>query len=276
MIKEIYWEKAIDQSNFAVDQGCLFPLETVDITKDIYSNNDFIIRKLDLSRFKKEKLIGPRVNPFDPWEKVLEIAKVGKYHQLILNKYPVQFGHILLITNRWKPQNGWLDINDWRAVKEVNNDTSGLWFFNSGPLAGASQPHRHIQLLRRDLFEKNCPREDWFLNFENYENKKEDLYKNIIVKRFNFKLNISDIYKQYLELSRKIGLGNPLYDLKPKAPYNLIITNSWIAIIKRARDNLFGYSINGLGFAGYILVTSKSNLEYLKTNGPENLLKNFV
>ena len=42
-------------------------------------------------------------------------------------------------------------IKDWRAIQQVNKDTSGLWFFNSSPIAGASQPHRHFQLLRRDL-----------------------------------------------------------------------------------------------------------------------------
>ena len=90
--------------------------------------------------------------------KILEIDKIGDNHQLILNKYPVQKGHILLITNKWKPQNGWLDIKDWRAIQQVNNDTSGLWFFNSSPIAGASQPHRHFQLLRRSKDEISYPR----------------------------------------------------------------------------------------------------------------------
>jgi len=31
-----------------------------------------------------------------------------------------------------------------------------------------------------------------------------------------------------------------------------------------------------LGFAGYLLVTEKSNINYLKKYGPEKLLENFV
>ena len=63
-----------------------------------------------MDRFNKKKIYGPKQIPFCPWEKILEIDKIGDNHQLILNKYPVQKGHILLITNEWKPQNGWLDI----------------------------------------------------------------------------------------------------------------------------------------------------------------------
>ncbi len=275
MQKEIYWEKALEQSEISIDSGNLFPLRTIDITKKYYDKKDFIIRKLDTSKFKKDFKIGPKINPFNPWDKPLEIGKIGKNHQLILNKYPVQIGHILLITNKWMPQNGWLDINDWKAIKTVNNDTSGLWFFNSGPLAGASQPHRHIQLLRRDIHENICPREKWFLNFNKCKVSNK-LFKNIIVRPFDFSSDINDIYRIYLELSMNIGLGDPIKDKIPKKPYNLLITNRWIAVIKRSNDKIFGFSINALGFAGYLLVTEKSDTRYLKLNGPEILLENFV
>jgi len=275
MQKEIYWQKALEQSKISIDSGNLFPLRTIDITKKFYDKKDFLIRKLDTSKFRKDLKIGPKINPFNPWDKPLEIGKIGKYHQLILNKYPVQIGHILLITNKWMPQNGWLDINDWDAIKFVNNDTSGLWFFNSGPLAGASQPHRHIQLLRRDIRENICPREKWFLNFNKCKVNKK-LFENIVVRPFNFSNDINDIYRIYVELSMNIGIGDPLKDKMPKEPYNLLITNKWIALIKRANDKLFGFSVNALGFAGYLLVTEKSDTRYLKLNGPEILLENFV
>ena len=116
MSKEIFWKKALEKTKLAIEEKSLFPLKTNIITSDFYQKNDFIIRKLDTSNFNKKKFYGPRQNPFSPWEKILEIDKIGDNHQLILNKYPVQKGHILLITNEWKPQNGWLDINDWRAI----------------------------------------------------------------------------------------------------------------------------------------------------------------
>ena len=276
MRKEIYWEKALQKTKISINSKSLFPLQTTDITKNLYKGNDFIIRELDITKFKKNTLIGPRINPFKPWDKILEIDSIGNGHQLILNKYPVQLGHVLLITNEWKEQNGWLDIKDWEAIKEVNKDTSGLWFFNSGPLAGASQPHRHIQLLRRDPSELSCPREKWILDLNNVNYKNEKFSKNIILKKFSKSLNEENIHEIYKDLSYKLGLGDPRNDKKPKYPYNLIFTDRWMIIIKRKTDNLFGISINALGFAGYILVTENSDIKYLRELGPEKLLEDFL
>ena len=58
--------------------------------------------------------------------------------------------------------------------------------------------------------------------------------------------------------------------------HTILITNDWIAMIKRSNDDLYGYSINGLGFAGYILVTKNSDISFLKRYGPEKLLENFI
>tara|TARA_B100000678_G_scaffold243317_1_gene214908 strand:+ start:107 stop:937 length:831 start_codon:yes stop_codon:yes gene_type:complete len=276
MRKEIYWEKALQKTKISINSKSLFPLQTTDITKNLYKGNDFIIRELDITKFKKNTLIGPKINPFKPWDKILEIDSIGNGHQLILNKYPVQLGHVLLITNEWKEQNGWLDIKDWEAIKEVNKDTSGLWFFNSGPLAGASQPHRHIQLLRRDPSELSCPREKWILALNNLNYKNEKFSKNIILKKFSKSLNEENIHEIYKDLSYNLGLGDPRNDKKPKYPYNLIFTDRWMIIIKRKTDNLFGISINALGFAGYILVTENSDIKYLRELGPEKLLEDFL
>ena len=276
MKKEIYWEKALQKTKISINSKSLFPLKTIDITKNLYKGNDFIIRELDVTKFKKNTLIGPKHNPFKPWDKTLEIDSIGYDHQLILNKYPVQIGHILLITNEWKEQNGWIDIKDWEAIKKVNKDTTGLWFFNSGPLAGASQPHRHIQLLRRNPLDLTCPREKWILNFCKVNYKSEKFSKNIIIKKFSKSLNEENIFQVYKELSNKLGLGEPKIDNKPRYPYNLIFTDNWMVLIKRKTDNIHGISINALGFAGYILVTEKSDIKYLKKFGPEKILENLL
>tara|TARA_Y100000589_G_scaffold125272_1_gene119445 strand:+ start:6688 stop:7518 length:831 start_codon:yes stop_codon:yes gene_type:complete len=276
MIKEIYWEKALAQSEISISRGSLFPLDTSVINNKIYKSDDFLIKKLDTSKFKKNFVYGPKVNPFNPWEKDLEIEKIGNNHQLILNKYPVQLGHILLITNDWKPQIGWLDIDDWLALKTVNNDTSGLWFFNSGPLSGASQPHRHLQLLRRSSQEIICPREKWILGIIEKPLKNKVYEKKIKVKKFNLSNNAESLYKTYLEIANHIGLGDPINNELPLFPYNLLITNNWIAIIRRSKDYKLGFNINALGFAGYILITDNSNLLYLEKNGAEKLLENFI
>ena len=276
MNKEIYWGKALQKTKSSINSNRLFPLKTNDITENLYKGNDFLIRELDISKFRKNILIGPKINPFKPWDNILEIDSIGNDHQLILNKYPVQLGHLLLITNEWQEQNGWLDLKDWDAIKAVNEDTTGLWFFNSGPLAGASQPHRHIQLLRRDPSELSCPREKWILKFNNVNNSNKKYAESIVVKKFSKSLNKENIHETYKVLSNKLGLGNPKIDKRPRYPYNLIFTNNWMVLVKRKTDNLHGISINALGFAGYILVTEKSDITYLKKYGPEKLLENYL
>ena len=76
--------------------------------------------------------------------------------------------------------------------------------------------------------------------------------------------------------SYAIDITKPEIDKKPRYPYNLIFTNHWIILIKRKTDNLYGISVNALGFAGYILVTEKSDMDYLKKFGPEKLLENLL
>ena len=47
MSLEIYWKKAIEQTQLSIDDESLYPLKTDIITRDLYEKDDFIIRKLD-------------------------------------------------------------------------------------------------------------------------------------------------------------------------------------------------------------------------------------
>ena len=54
---EKYWKKALEQTRLSIDDESLYPLKTNIITSDIYKKNDFIIRKLDTSKFNKKKFM---------------------------------------------------------------------------------------------------------------------------------------------------------------------------------------------------------------------------
>jgi ATP adenylyltransferase len=56
MSLEIYWKKALEQTQLSIDDESLYPLKTDIITRDLYDKDDFIIRKLDTSKFKKKNL----------------------------------------------------------------------------------------------------------------------------------------------------------------------------------------------------------------------------
>ncbi len=280
MNREIFWLKALKLTKEAINKGALIPLETKIINNNSNLYIPFEIRYLISDKPDHLKTVKSDINPFLPWDKRLEISQINNSHILILNKYPVQLGHMLLITNDWQPQNGWLRYKDMQALATVNNDTTGLWFFNSSPEAGASQPHRHIQLLRRNKSESMCPRNRWFLDLitstTNTKNILASSTKVLPLNDIKSKIESDELYNKYIRLCIQIGIGDPNIDDKPKNPYNLIITPEWIAVVKRCRDCVKGISINALGFAGYLLATKDSDMEWLERNGPVKLLERVV
>ena len=278
MQSELIWSKALDVSREAIDSGAVIPLNTVKyVSKKKLIDFELRFLKPPFPKFLIE--FGPKINPFIPWDSRLEIQSVNDKHALILNKYPVQLGHMLLITNTWKPQNGWLNIDDFEAIANVDNDTSGLWFFNSSKEAGASQPHRHFQLLPRHSNETICPRYEWFNSLLN----KRDNFKSKIshcvsikARKNNDNSKSDNLFNSYKTMVKEMKLGEMDIIQKPLKPYNLILTPDWIAMITRETDCSNGFNINALGFAGYFLGTKRSDIDLLIKFGPEEILKDVI
>ncbi|KUI65417.1 Diadenosine 5',5'''-P1,P4-tetraphosphate phosphorylase 2 [Cytospora mali] len=97
----------------------------------------------------------PPMKPFNPFEKpppASIIGTVGDGHTLILNKFAIVPEHFLIITNSFKKQTNLLEGGDLKAthacIQAYHGEGKELFaFFNSGGHSGASQPHRHLQLL---------------------------------------------------------------------------------------------------------------------------------
>ena len=278
MRREIIWSKALEVSKKAVDSGAVIPLDTTKYTSsEAFCDYELRFLKSPIPRYLRE--YGPKRNPFIPWDKRLEIESIYNKHTLILNKYPVQLGHMLLITNKWQPQNGWLNIDDFEAIENVDNDTTGLWFFNSSREAGASQPHRHFQLLPRHSYESVCPRYDWFCSLLNNKNNTNSLISHCVSikpRKSNKESCSRELYNSYRSMIYEMNLGDVELNSKPKKAYNLLMTSKWIALIKRKKDKSNGFSINALGFAGYFLGTKISNVDALINFGPEKILMDVI
>ena len=286
MGNEHFWSAALSRSSEALEHGALIPLTTSRLQCPGPGGEHFELRQLNAQLPRHHRLEGPKPNPFRPWDSELEIEAIGLEHVLILNKYPVQTGHMLLITRQWAPQVHWLTQPDWTALVEVDRDTSGLWFFNSGPKAGASQPHRHLQLLRRQSSETTCPRESWFrhvLEEGNPKRKTESTDPLIdscaLVKRPSCsdpRQEAHTLHALYRSLAMSLALGDADAEQPPLAPYNLLLTPDWLALIRRKQERASGFSLNALGFADYLLATENSDLSWLAHNGGECLLQEVV
>lgn len=285
MVDQTYWKRALEQSEQALRQKALVPLSTSRIKLSGSRADQFELRVLNDRLPKHHRSEGPKVNPFRPWDPELAIDTVGDDHVLILNKYPVQTGHMLLITREWASQVDWLTLKDWRALVSVDHDSTGLWFLNSGPLAGASQPHRHLQLLPRESNARSCPRVEWFERLLQDRSAQRDLSHDpltqscVIARRpscVNRDNEARELHALYRHLANALSLGSKESCEPPQAPYNLLLTRSWMALIRRRCEEAYGFSINALGFAGYLLATEQSDQDWIHQNGAEALLRQVV
>lgn len=267
MRAERYWRQALAVSEAARQAGALVPLGTELVS--LPGVDPFVVRRLTSRTPRHLRPEGPKPNPFLPWDLPLEVGRLASGHVLLLNKYPVQPAHLLVISQQWRPQSGWIEAADWQAVAAVAGDTGGLWFFNSSATAGASQPHRHLQLLPRRAGEVSCPlapaleaqlagAEPWPWAY-----------------RLSPRLDPqgwSDLPELYARHCQELGLGRRASDDAPRHAYNLLFNDRWFLTVRRLREHCAGFSVNGLGFAGYLLCTDHSDRTWLEQNGPWRLL----
>jgi len=287
MGEQQFWSKALVRSEQALNCGALIPLSTSTIELSGASTKHFELLQLNAALPKHHRPEGPKPNPFLPWDPQLEIERIHNHHVLILNKYPIQRGHMLLITQNWASQIQWLQPEDWRALVQVDRDSTGLWFFNSGPRAGASQPHRHLQLLPRHPDECIFPRLSWFMELLHNPSAStcndpsiDPLLNSCVIADRPFASDPDEeanlLHDLYRSLALRLGLGDQFSHEPPTSSYNLLLTQSWMALIKRSQEKAKGFSVNALGFAGYLLATERSDLNWLQSHGGEQLLRQVV
>ncbi len=265
---ERYWQQAREVAVRALEQGALVPLETQQL--QLPGLEPFQLRQLLAATPRHLGAAGPKPNPFLPWDRPLQVDHLDSGHVLLLNKYPVQGEHMLVITDHWQPQNGWLSTADWQAVTTVSADTAGLWFFNSNATAGASQPHRHLQLLPRRQGQCSCPLAPGLQAQLLGHAPSWDWSYRLCSRGAESGRELRDLY---FEMAKSLGLGDPEHDPQPRYPYNLIFDDDWFLMVRRRREHGAGFSVNGLGFAGYLLCTANSDLEWLRQHGPWRLLQ---
>ncbi|WP_411870886.1 ATP adenylyltransferase [Vulcanococcus limneticus] len=276
---ETYWQAALARSASALANGALVPLATELVSPGAWE--PFLVRRLVSATPKHLRGSGPRPNPFLPWDPRLEVTRLADRHLLLLNKFPVQQGHVLLITQQWQPQAGWLDPHDWAAVQQVSGDTGGLWFFNSCAAAGASQPHRHLQLLPRKAGESSCPLAAALLAQLGGSQGRWPWQYRLSRRRpaesgagaEGTAPGPGDLLQLYHEHAAALGLGCPSQDPAPRHPYNLLFDDDWFLTIRRRQEHWAGFSVNALGFAGCLLLTGHSDLTWLERHGPLALLQ---
>ena len=93
-------------------------------------------------------------DPFRPTDESLTIGDVEPYHKILLNKFMVIPEHLLIVTKEFEPQTDHLTLGDFQSIVSTFNQLHTekdqddyICFYNRGLYSGASQPHKHVQIV---------------------------------------------------------------------------------------------------------------------------------
>lgn len=265
----------------ALARGTLHPLTTrVEHMRD--GDVDFAVRTLVRRPEKPRAPTGDATDPFlPPWEPGLHVADLDEDHVLLLNKYSVLPDHALIVTRGFADQTELLDEANFAPWLEVLAETNALGFYNGGVEAGASQRHKHMQAVPITAREPVFPFRPLFgraasgtesgrivelpgLPFTHAAARLEPEW------RHSPRAAAGSITGLYRELWKFLGL-EPADGFQP-VPYNLLLARDWMWLVPRRRETCEGISVNGLGFAGSLLVAGKAARERLLKKGPAAVL----
>jgi len=192
-------------------------------------------------------------DPFlPPYDDELFVAEASPTHVVLLNKYPVVPDHLLVVTRAFEPQESALTDADFQALRACMERLGGLGFYNAGPLAGASQPHKHLQWI--PLPAGLLPTEALLRSPEpGFPCASADVRDPA---------RLGDLYRALLDELR----------LSPDEPYNLLLTRDAMFVVPRSRHAGEGFPLNAAGYAGSLLVRSARDLARLRAVGPRRVL----
>lgn len=245
----MFWNKAKPLAQKALKNGQLLPIAAQSCMIEQQGVNYTVYVKNTAHCQLKFASKPSDFNPFLPFESAMYVADAGSEHVCLLNKYPVLDAHLLICSKQFIPQTQLLSINDFTAWNMGLVAEEDLGFYNGGPMAGASQSHRHMQLIKTSLTIEDkitagqLPFPHQVFQYDHLE--PERLFRD-------YQLGIQTLNNHQV--------------LQPK-PYNLLLTKRWLLIIPRSRHQMNGIFTNGLNYAGHFVLNEVSQLAWLKNYG---------
>jgi len=228
---------------------------------------------------------GPPPNPFLPYEPALFVTDLTDTHRALLNQFNVLDHHLLIVTRRFVHQETLLDEADCAALSRCMADREGLGFYNGGAVAGASQPHKHLQWVPLPLAESGPAVPIAPLLPTARRAGEVGVVPGLPFRHAFVVLNpalaaqpctfAEIVHAGYRAALRAVGIAAVHRDgeLWQSAPYNLLITREWLLLVPRRQEGEAGIAINALGFAGSLFVRDQGQLALLRRRGPLAVLR---
>ncbi|WP_321909153.1 ATP adenylyltransferase family protein [Paraburkholderia sp. J11-2] len=287
------------QTAHALACGALHPIETAHTFIDDGGVRFYVrvagnLARKDTARLTPQTPVAsgsqPPRDPFLPYEPDLFVCDLSPTHVALLNKFNVIDQHLLIVTRRYEPQEALLDAADFTALIAALREIDGLAFYNGGAAAGASQPHKHLQMVPLPLAgdgPRATPLEALLGSAQAVHGARPIAIVPGLAFRHAFaRLDLGpdkatpdaaaqvalDCYRALLDAAgvSAIDVGGVAHQ---SAPYNLLVTRKWMLVVPRTAECVEGISVNSLGFAGSFFVRNAAQLQTLTQLGPMTALE---
>ncbi|MEM5382846.1 phosphorylase [Paraburkholderia phymatum] len=286
------WPAILRQTEHALRCGAMQPIDTQQAAIES-GGIRFLVRQVSsLTRKEQQRAQAakvqtakrPSVNPFLPYEPDLFVADISDTHLALLNKFNVIDHHLLIVTRAFERQEALLDLADFEALLACMAEFDGIGFYNAGAAAGASQPHKHLQIVPLPLGDAGplvpiepmlatavvdgpaarapgLPFRHAFARFEPDAMASADAARLALA-----------CYHTLLEAA---GVGAVDIDGERchATPYNLLVTREWMLLVPRSDERVEGVSVNALGFAGSLFVRDAAQMDVIERLGPMTVLQ---
>ena len=204
-----------------------------------------------------------------------------------MNKYNVVDYHLLIVTREFEEQESLLNLQDFQALGSCMGEFEGLAFYNGGKTAGASQRHKHLQVVPLPMIPSG---------------EKIPIDRAIATAKFNNGIGITsqfpfrhaiakldvawvhspvesaaEILEFYLTLLKAVGIeSRDGINGKQSGHYNLLVTGEWMLVVPRSYEYFQSISVNSLGFAGALLVKNQEQMNIIKEQKPLTILRHVA
>jgi ATP adenylyltransferase len=267
--------RATERANAA---GALVPI-SAERTVVREGGVDFEVKWISTLAMKDRAGLVPRVgdkaapgfNPFLPYEEALFVADASPTHVILLNKFPITPGHVVIVTRAFAEQLAPLDRDDFAAAALVLRGLDGILFFNGGPVGGASQRHKHLQLTPMAApIEKLLPArpvgEPQALPMLPFQHA----FASVTEELLSAPERLLALFER---ACARCGVRVVAGEM---TPYNLLLTRRWLMVVPRSREcweaDGARISINAMGFAGSVVLRHAEQIDAVRRAGVMNVL----
>lgn len=274
----------------ALQVGALQPIETTSTM--LATSPPFLVRvvqnlarKAEATVKRNERKEGGEkreFNPFLPYDEDLYVEDMGVKHVLLLNKYNVVGDHVLIVTKKFEEQGDLLSGGDMEGMWECLKEVDGVGFYNSGRISGASQRHKHLQVICGSVgdmgeVEGVAPFDgiltEWARKSEGEMFRARELeYWHVGVGMEGVEGGTGCMEK-YMRLIGEVMKDERAEKEGSQLAYNLVVTRRWMVVVPRRNEYFRGVSVNALGFVGCLLVKEQGLLDVIKEVGGMRVLK---